>query len=114
MTGRRADSVRISDILRSVERIEEVLWDGYEPFSKSWRSQSAVIRELEIVGEAAGAVSPSVRKQHPEVGWEKMRGFSSFAKHEYWRVNPELVWKAVEEMPSLRERIARVSVHPRG
>lgn len=113
MTGRRADSVRISDILRSIERIEEVLREGYESFSKSWLSQSAVIRELEVVGEAAGAVSLSVRKRHPEISWDKMRGFSSFAKHEYWRVNPGLVWKAVEEMPSLRDKFARVSVDQR-
>ncbi len=108
MTDRRGDALRIADILRSVARIEEVLEAGYQPFSRSWVSQSAVIRELEIIGEAAGQVSSSVRKQHPHIGWEKMRGFSSFAKHEYWRVDPKLLWKAVEEMPSLRNRIVRV------
>ena len=37
-----------------------------------------------------------------------MHGFSSFAKHEYWRVDPQRLWKAVEEMPSLRERLSKV------
>ena len=109
MTNRRGDALRLADILRSVARIEEVLEAGYEPFSKSWLSQSAVVRELEIVGESAGEVSASVRKRHPEVEWEKLRGFSSFAKHEYWRVDPQLLWKAVEEMPSLRNKIGRVA-----
>ncbi|MGP8110283.1 MAG: DUF86 domain-containing protein [Thermoplasmata archaeon] len=108
MTGRRSDPIRLSDILRSVRRLEELLQSGYESFAASWLSQSAAIRELEIIGEAAGDMSATVRKLHPEIRWEQMRGFSSFAKHEYWRVNPELVWKAVVEMPSLKEKLARV------
>jgi uncharacterized protein with HEPN domain len=112
MTSPRTDSVRLSDILRSVDRIEQVLRSGYESFSNSWMSQSAVIRELEIIGEAAGAISSSVRLKHPDIGWERMRGFSSFAKHEYWRVNPELVWRAIEEMPSLKDKIGKVDVRP--
>lgn len=108
MTGSRADGPRLADILRSVGRIEEVLQEGYERFSTSWKGQSAVIRELEVVGEAAGAVSDELRKHHPEIEWNLMRGFSSFAKHEYWRVDPQKLWKAVLEMPALRERIARV------
>ena len=103
MSDRRGDALRLSDMLRSVEHLNEVLEEGYEPFAKSWMRQSAVIRELEIIGEAAGALSPEIRKHNPDVGWERMRGFSSFAKHEYWRVRPELVWQAVKEMPALRE-----------
>ncbi len=112
MTGGRADAVRLSDVLRSVERIEEVLGEGYESFSRSWRTQSAVVRELEIVGEAAGAISATVRRRHVEIRWKEMRGFSSFAKHEYWRVDPARLWKAVEEMPALRDQISRIIVRP--
>jgi uncharacterized protein with HEPN domain len=68
-----------------------------------------VTRELEVIGEAAGEVSPLTRKRHPEIEWEKTRGFSSFAKHEFWRVDPMRLWKAVEEMPSLKKRIGLVT-----
>jgi uncharacterized protein with HEPN domain len=108
VTGRGGDAIRLSDILRSVSRLEELLHAGHGSFAASWLSRSATIRELEIIGEAAADISATVRKLHPEIRWEQMRGFSSFAKHEYWRVNPELVWKAVTEMPSLKEKIARV------
>jgi uncharacterized protein with HEPN domain len=108
MMGRRNDSQRLADILRSVSRVEEVLIGGYEDFARSWLIQSAVTRELEIIGEAAGEISPSTRKRHPEIEWEKMRGFSSFAKHEYWRVDPRRLWSSVEEMPSLKKRIGSV------
>jgi uncharacterized protein with HEPN domain len=112
MTGGRNDALRLSDILRSSGRLEEILEAGFDAFSRSWVSQSAVIRELETIGEAAGDLSPALRKRHPDVRWEQMRGFSSFAKHEYWRVKPELVWEAVKEMPALRERIRRISAPP--
>lgn len=109
MTSRRGDAVRLSDILRSMERLEEVLKAGFDTFARSWISQSAVVRELEIIGEAAGELSPALRRRHSAIRWEQMRGFSSFAKHEYWNVRPELVWEAVKEMPALRERIRRIS-----
>jgi uncharacterized protein with HEPN domain len=104
----RADSARLSDILRSVERLEEVFRAGYDEFAASWLSQSAVVRELEIIGEAAGHLSAGLRGRHPEIAWAKMRGFSSFAKHEYWKIDPALVWKAMEEMPALKGLLSRV------
>ncbi len=112
MTGRRGDALRLSDISRSVERLMEVLEAGYDEFSRSWIRQSAVVRELEIIGEAAGEISPALRNRHADVGWGRMRGFSSFAKHKYWRVRPELLWDAMKEMPALRDRIRKVPTRP--
>jgi uncharacterized protein with HEPN domain len=108
MTGRPTDATRLSDILRSIERLEEVLQLGFDSYAGSWINQSATVRELEIIGEAAGYVSSSLRAKHPEIRWAQMRGFSSFARHEYWRLDPKLVWKAVVEMPALKEKLARV------
>jgi uncharacterized protein with HEPN domain len=109
VTGGQTDATRLGDILRSAERLIEVLHLGYDSFAASWMSQSATIRELEIIGEAAGHVSSALRGKHPEIRWAQMRGFSSFAKHEYWRIDPELVWRAVTEMPALKEKLAKVS-----
>ena len=95
MKGRRDDALQVSDLLRAAARLEGLLSAGYGPFARSWVSESAAIRELELIGEAAGQVSASVRRQHPEVAWAKMRGLSSFAKHEYWRVRPEPVGSAL-------------------
>jgi len=108
MTTGRADSARLSDILRSVERLEEVFRAGFDQFAASWLSQSAVVRELEIIGEAAGHLSAGLRGKHPEIAWAKMRGFSSFAKHEYWKIDPGLVWRAVAEMPTVKDKLTRV------
>ncbi len=108
MSGGRADAVRLNDILQSVTRLEELLRIGFETFAASRKDQSAAIRELEVIGEAAGHLSSVTRARYPDVEWARMRGFSSFAKHEYWRVNPVLVWKAIGEMPSLRRKLDRV------
>lgn len=107
MTGRRGEELRLGDMLRSVERLQELLSRGSDEFYGSWVSQSAAVRELEILGEAAGEISSSTRLKHPEIEWTRMRGFSSFAKHEYWRLNPKLVWRAIEEMPVLADRIKK-------
>ncbi|MCL4308456.1 MAG: DUF86 domain-containing protein [Candidatus Thermoplasmatota archaeon] len=66
-------------MLRSRERLEEVRRAGYDSFAASWMSPNAVVRRLEMVGEAASRISSSLRKHHPEVEWEKMRGFRSFS-----------------------------------
>lgn len=108
MRGNRSDSLRLSDMLRSIERVDEIREAGYAAFAASWQPQSAVVRELEVIGEAAGAVSEATRSRHPEVEWKRMHGFSSFAKHEYWKVDPERLWRAVEEMPELKRAITRV------
>jgi uncharacterized protein with HEPN domain len=108
MTVRRNDAQRVADVLRSESRLEEVLEGGYSEFAGSWLFQSAVTRELEVIGEAAGEVSSPTRKGHPEIEWEKMRDFSSFAKHEYWRMDPRRLWAAVEEVPSLKRKIGLV------
>jgi uncharacterized protein with HEPN domain len=108
VTGRKRDAVRLSDILRSTERLEEVLRGGYESFSTSWMRQSAVVFEFQRIGDAAADLSAGLRRQHPEVEWEELRGFAAFAKHEYWSVRAELLWSALEEIPSLRRRVGRV------
>jgi uncharacterized protein with HEPN domain len=73
-------------------------------------TQDAVIRQLEIMGEAAGSLSGGLRSSHPEVPWQAMRGFASFAKHEYWRVNLRLIWRAARECESIRLAVEKIQV----
>ncbi len=113
MTGRqdrRGDAVRIADIIGASIRLEKTLEQGHEHFLSCPDALDAAIRRLEIIGEAAGKVSDPTRDRYPEVPWRKLRGFASFAKHEYWRIKPEEVWKAVEKMPSIRRVLSKVRV----
>jgi len=110
---RRGDGLRIADILAAVDRLERTLAIGHERFLSEPDAFDAAVRRLEIVGEAAGKVSETTRGRHPEVPWQKMRGFASFAKHEYWKLRPDEVWRAVEAMPAIRRSLSAIRVDER-
>ncbi|HUZ79097.1 MAG TPA: HepT-like ribonuclease domain-containing protein [Thermoplasmata archaeon] len=104
----RDDALRLSDIVAATRLIASYIVGGEEKFLGSTMAQDAVIRELEVIGEAAGNVSSRVQGSHPEVPWRAMRGFASFSKHEYWRVEPRRVWNAAVECESIGTAIARI------
>lgn len=105
---RRADEIRLADILSSIRRIRSFTHEGEVPFAKSPVIQDAVIRNLEVIGEAAGKISDPLRRRYPVVPWSKMRGFASFAKHEYWRVTVERLWDTVQQLPAIEAAIAGI------
>jgi uncharacterized protein with HEPN domain len=104
----RGDILRLADILRALRQIELYTAAGREEFIASQLAQDAVVRNLEIIGEAAGKVSLHVRTENPKVEWARLRGFASFAKHEYWRIDPERLWTVVEAIPELARLISSV------
>jgi uncharacterized protein with HEPN domain len=68
--------------------------------------QDAVVRNLEIVGEAAKRVSPGLRKRAPGVPWREMSGMRDKLVHDYFGVDLDLVWDVVAgELPAARTRI---------
>lgn len=107
-TRRPNDAARLDEIQRSVDRLQEILRAGYESFAYSWKSQSATLRELDIIAEAASGISTLVRDRYPEVRWQEMRGFREFALPGSHRVNLEQVWRAVTAIPNLKEELSRV------
>lgn len=104
----RGDRARLTDIL---ERIDKILVHsppaGPEGPDPSW-TLDAVIRNLEIIGEAARELSPAIRKKHSAVPWRAMIGFRVLATHLYWEVEPERVWVIVRGLPELRRKLARI------
>jgi uncharacterized protein with HEPN domain len=88
--------------------LAEIFTLGRDRFLSDQLLQDAAVRRLEVLGEAAGAVSETVRRKHPAVPWRPMRGFASFSKHEYWRVDPLRLWSILETVNRLRPEIAAV------
>ena len=65
-----------------------------------------MVRNLEIIGEAAKRVSPSLKAAHPDIAWKPIAGMRDKLIHDYFWVNVQLVWDAVErDLPALYEKV---------
>lgn len=79
------DSSYVLDILTAAKLVQEfVKGVDYTAFSTDIMRHSAVIRQLEIVGEATKRLSPEFRDIHPEISWRKMAGMRDILIHEIW------------------------------
>ena len=111
--SKRADVLRIADMEHAAALLDDLRATGKDRFVSDRTLQDAAIRRFEVLGEAAGHVSKKTREAFPEIPWAQMRGFSSFAKHEYWRVDLDRVWETIEETPALRRSLGRVRLNQR-
>ncbi|MBW3538993.1 MAG: DUF86 domain-containing protein [Planctomycetes bacterium] len=68
----------------------------------------AVLRNLEIVGEAAKKIPPDVRQQMPDIEWTKIAGMRDWLAHAYFHVNADIVWDVVQnKLPDLEQTVQR-------
>lgn len=105
----RDDRAFLEDILERIRLTNEFLQPGREAFFGSRLIQEAVIRNLEIIGEASRGISEALRIQHPEVPWKQIAAFRNFVIHVYWGIKLERIWEIVEkELPSLEPQITNI------
>jgi uncharacterized protein with HEPN domain len=83
----KRDVAYLSHIRDATRRIQDYTRDGQEAFMASTLIQDAVIRNLEIIGEAAKALSPAFRKQHTNIPWSSMAGMRDVLIHGYMGVD---------------------------
>lgn len=102
----------IEDIFESTSRIAEYIEGiNYEQFKKDLKTQDAVIRAFEVLGEAAKKVPEKFRKKYPDIPWRKMAAMRDKLIHDYWGVNIERVWKtATEDISELREKLQNIQI----
>ena len=104
----RGDRARLADILERIDKIvSHTSSAGLTGSDASW-TLDAVVRNLEVIGEAARELSPALRRNHPGIPWSAMTGFRVLATHVYWEVEPERVWVIVRGLPGLRRKLARI------
>jgi len=93
--------------------IQEYTKDGREAFLGDKKTQDAVIRNIEVVGEATKRLSEQLRTQHPECPWQQMAGMRDKLIHDYLGVNLQIVWDTVEKrVPDLLKKIDAISGDP--
>lgn len=80
-----------------------------DAFANDQRTVDAVIRNLEIVGEAAGRVPEEVQEQHPSLPWSEMRAMRNLLSHAYFLVDLDIVWKTVcHDLPVIEPELRRI------
>ena len=111
MKPRRREFVDyLQDILEAIKKAEQFT-EGldFERFTADDKTVFAVIRALEIIGEAAKKVPKSVRNRYPQVPWREITGIRDKLIHDYFGVNMEVVWKTVQEdLPILRPLVTQM------
>ncbi len=92
----------LNDLLEYLQAVEAFPRDGRDAFMSDLKTQLAVIRAYEVVGEIAKRLSGTLRDANPQIDWRKLIGFRDFLAHNYEEIILEFVWEAVEDLPNLR------------
>ena len=109
MSG-RSDADLVGDMREAMQRIMAYT-DGmdFAAFLDNTQVQDAVVRNLQIIGEAVKRLSVDFRKQHAQIEWKKIAGLRDKVIHEYFGVNWDIVWDVVHKrIPELK---AQLSTH---
>ena len=100
----------INDILTSIKNIESFSKKlTKEKLLKDELYQSAIIRQIEIIGEAVKNIPESFRKKYYEVSWNKIAGMRDVIIHSYFRVDLDAVWNVIKrDLPDLKKKIEKI------
>ena len=103
------DRVYLAHISDAVARILDYTSAGKDVFFSDTKTQDAVVRNLEIIGEAAKNVSDDLRSKHSDIPWRRLAGMRDKLIHEYFGVNLTIVWEVVEhELPKLGAQVTEI------
>ena len=107
---KRDSEVYLQDILEAIEKIEKYTKNfDKDKFFRDPKTQDAVIRRLEIIGEAVKKIPEGLRKKHPEIPWKVIAGMRDVVIHEYFGVHMQRVWRTVrKDLPVLKEEILKL------
>ena len=102
----------LSDILTAIAEVDDFTRGmSYEEFTTDKKTINAVIRSLEVLGEATKHIPAPFRKKHPDIPWSKMAGLRDVLIHDYMGVDLMTVWKVVKErLPEVKEQVEGLGV----
>lgn len=93
----------LSHIVEAIKTIQAYAKGmNFDQFAKDQKTQDAVIRQLEIIGEASSKLTPDFIKTNSQVPWREMKDFRNKLIHDYWELDLELIWNVViQDIPLL-------------
>ena len=106
----KKESVYFQHIMDAIDRIASHLGKlSFSDFMDTSVVQDAVVRQIEILGEAAKHVSESTRARYPDIPWKVMAGMRDKMIHDYFDVDLSLVWEtATDDIPLLKSKIEKI------
>ncbi len=109
----KSDRPYLAHIADAIAAIETYVAGGRATFMRERLIQDAVVRNFEIVGEAASRLSPALRDASG-VPWARIIAFRNRLIHGYWSIDLQLVWDVIEhELPALKAVVDRLLADPR-
>ncbi len=105
--SKRAAQLYLDDILGAIIAIEEFTKEmTFEEFQNDRKTVDAVVRNLEIIGEAANNIPQELKNNYSTIPWREMISMRNKIMHEYFGVDTEIMWKTIQEdLPLLKEKI---------
>jgi len=109
--SKRDPKLFIIEIIRAIEKIDNYIKNiSFEDFLKNEMVQDAVIRNLEIIGEAARNIPEDIRNILPDIPWKRIVGFRNIVIHEYFDVDLSVVWQICKkDLPTQKSQFQKLN-----
>jgi uncharacterized protein with HEPN domain len=106
----------LEDILEAIQKIDSYLHSiSFEQFNQDNMRIDAVVRNLEIIGEATKHIPPAMREKYSEMEWRKIAGMRDVMAHGYFAVNLHIVWDVVQnKLPEWRDYTTKILAEETG
>lgn len=103
-------NVYLEDIVEAIAKIHRYTTNlSQEGFTKDEKTLDAVVRNLEVIGEAVKKVPAKIRSKHPEVEWKRIAGLRDILIHEYFGIDVEIIWDIVQnKLPVLEQQVKQL------
>jgi len=100
------DKTYLGHILDAIDKVNVYTTEGRDAFMADGKTQDAVVRNLEIVGEATKRLSDEIRARHPDIPWKKAAALRDVLSHDYMGIDLTILWNVIEShLPDLRKSV---------